>query len=66
MTNNQFIRLATFVVFMVIAMTFLLSWSNERDIANAEYWTAKMEQCRSLGSTWDLNNQGKCVQQDFN
>lgn len=66
MTNKEFIQSLTFIVILVTVISLLFSLANKRDKATAEYWSAKMEQCRSLGSTWDLNNQGECVQQEFN
>lgn len=67
--NDQIVEKMISIMLLVLflaSVVFFFEIIEARDKANSEYWSMKMEQCRSLGSTWDLNNQGECVQNDLN
>ena len=50
------------IIIIVIAQMFY--WTSKNDEKIAKHWEVRQSQCRSLGSNWDLNNKGKCVEFD--
>lgn len=52
-----------FIIFalLVVSVSYFFHTMSVRDEANSNYWVERQAQCRSLGSQWDLDVNGKCI-----